>query len=1052
MAPIPASEARVVLRLRGSFAVVRDGSEVPASEFGGRKVRALLRVLAARRGQFVSHDELTEALWPERAPADPAANLQVLVTRARHAVGRPELIRTGPRGYALTAEGWCVVDSDAMLAALRVCASQSGPQALAGYRNALAGADAEVLAEDRYADWAQPHRSLVERMRQEAWERAAGLAIELGEATIAVEYAAAAAAADPLREVAALTLVRALAAAGDPVAALAHYNSYRVLLADELGLDPSPAAAAVQAQLLTPVAGPRRSTPVSVRAAPFDRLRLVGRDDQLDSIRAGLRPGHVVRVAGRSGSGKSRLLAELAAEAHAVSVRAFWADRTEPWTLARALLRELIEADVGVLERLPSRLRSAIASVLPELDPVNDPLAGFDPETRRALVVEAAVRIVEAGRVELLIVDDLQWADPTSLGLLSAIIGRTMQLPVLLAHRSDEVSGPLAEFLRQAPSAATVELGALSRAAIDDLIDDRDLALALAQHTDCTPMALSELIRVLAGEGVLRRDSDGRWRSITADTSHALERVIELADLGQRRAIAARIAAVNDPTVLNVLNVLALLAREAPTRLLAATAESSEPDTLRALAALSAADLVRPGDQGWGFSHDMIGEVAHSAISPAERVRLAAVIATALDAAGGDPAELARHWLTAGDRTRAAGAYVQAASRALAAFADAEAEQLADTGLGIAAAPEIRSGLLEARAQARRRRGDISGARADLRAALDGYDDGPRRASVLATLASLASGADDLLLASELSDLAIVEAAADEAARAGALEVASVIDMNLARTGRAAERADEALAIYRRRGDSRGVARILDARAMATFVEGDIRTGTELLGRVADLFEDSGDLMRTVTPRSTQGHGLVFQNRAIDGLIDADRALDIARTLNHPEGQTYALWHRSEALSALDRADDALAAGQEALAIATRIGHRGWTATAWRAVGIAQQTAGDLDAALDAFTHSLDSSHNLDLFQCWAAARIALVATGQGRLDQASAFVARALADGPGLGQHEARWAQAELACALTDDATPTLVRAAVEAATAGGALLHLPRLAELAGISQAGP
>ena len=60
---------------------------------------------------------------------------------------------------------------------------------------------------------------------------------------------------------------------------------------------------------------------------------------------------------------------------------------------------------------------------------------------------------------------------------------------------------------------------------------------------------------------------------------------------------------------------------------------------------------------------------------------------------------------------------------------------------------------------------------------------------------------------------------------------------------------------------SLGAARILDARAMATFLNVSIRAGTELLDRVAHLFEDSGYLMRTVTPRWTRGHGLVLSSQ-----------------------------------------------------------------------------------------------------------------------------------------------------------------------------------------------
>ena len=92
------------IRLLGGFALLRDGMEVPARAFGGRKARTLIKVLSSRQGQLVSTDVLAAALWPDRSPADPVANLQVLVNRARHALGDPALIITGQHGYTLAPE------------------------------------------------------------------------------------------------------------------------------------------------------------------------------------------------------------------------------------------------------------------------------------------------------------------------------------------------------------------------------------------------------------------------------------------------------------------------------------------------------------------------------------------------------------------------------------------------------------------------------------------------------------------------------------------------------------------------------------------------------------------------------------------------------------------------------------------------------------------------------------------------------------------------------------------------------------------------------------
>src|SRR4029450_12563306 len=95
----------VRLALLGRFRVYRGGEEIPAAAFGGRKVRALLRVLAVRRPDLVSYDALADALWADQPPVDPAANLNVLVNRARRALADPAAVVTGSGGYALGGGG-----------------------------------------------------------------------------------------------------------------------------------------------------------------------------------------------------------------------------------------------------------------------------------------------------------------------------------------------------------------------------------------------------------------------------------------------------------------------------------------------------------------------------------------------------------------------------------------------------------------------------------------------------------------------------------------------------------------------------------------------------------------------------------------------------------------------------------------------------------------------------------------------------------------------------------------------------------------------------------
>jgi DNA-binding SARP family transcriptional activator len=60
---------------------------VPAHELASRKGRMLLKLLVARRGAVVPAVVVAEALWGDRPPADPDANLATLVSRLRSVLG-----------------------------------------------------------------------------------------------------------------------------------------------------------------------------------------------------------------------------------------------------------------------------------------------------------------------------------------------------------------------------------------------------------------------------------------------------------------------------------------------------------------------------------------------------------------------------------------------------------------------------------------------------------------------------------------------------------------------------------------------------------------------------------------------------------------------------------------------------------------------------------------------------------------------------------------------------------------------------------------------------
>lgn len=1043
------------IRLLGRFAVTRDGEEVSASGFGGRLTRRLIRYLVCAEGDLVPRDVLVEALWGQHPPADPDANLNVLVNRARRVLGA-DVLRTGAGGYRFD-PATCVVDAAEFLGAVvegrGLARRRAWPQAAATFARALALWGGEPLPEDLYEAWSEPPRRRLLDAHQEALEGAAEAALAYGDLAEAAAFARQAAEREPLREAAHLLLARALEGTGDRAAALETLRLFSERTREELGLDEPVEVRRLEAALLDDAGQRLQQSRATVRqpvAGAPPALPFIGRDDAMAQARdaVGATPPQPVVVFGAAGSGKSRFLDELARhESNPVAVRAHLAERDADHTFLRAVLGEVVGTAPRRREGLPAPTRAAVGSLLPDLDPGAIP--PLDAPSLRFLLTEGTVALVAAASADrqLFVLDDLQWADASSLDILAVATSRLPGLRLAVAYRPGDVDrdGPAQRFLRGLERLAApprrIPLGPFDPHTFAAFATE-PLRTVLVEHTGRSPFEVVEILTELAAAAVVRRRRDGRWETHPGTERSDLTASV---DAGHRRASRTRIERESGPRR-ELLELVAMLGRDAPARLLAAAAARDRRAVLDELDALSRSGLVQPTERGWTIVHDLIAEVIVEAIPPARRSVLHANLAQALRDDAADPGELAGHLEGAGDAAQAAAAHSSAARRRLERGAFDEADRHATAGLELDVGGAAHTDLLSTRAQARAARGRLTSARKDLRRALRRATAGPERAHLLTQLALLSLGAENLHRADELAELALVESGDDPASRARSLSIAAVVDMNLRRTEQSRARAGEALTLFRRLGDARGVADILDVRGMAEFLDGDVTGAIDAFDRVAALFEDTGQLVRIVTPRSTRGHALVFADRAGEGYADTVAALELAATLGHVEGMAYARWHGSEALTALGRVDEAITAAERALAAAHQIQHRGWTATANLALGLGYAAAGELARACTAYEQALELSEHLPLFRGWAAARLARARIGQGRLSDGETLIELAGEVGPPLGQYETRLADVELRVARKSPGARDVLRQARNAAQRGG---HLASARELVALEQ---
>jgi DNA-binding SARP family transcriptional activator len=271
----------VEFRILGPLEVVGEHGPI---QLGGQKQRALLGGLVIRAGQVVSTDRLLDELWGERPPKTATTSLQNMVSQLRKLLGADVLV-TRPPGYALQAEPHQV---DAARFELLVADARKAPpeERARILREALALWRGPPLADLEFERFAEGEVRRLEELRLGALEERIDADLELGSGGELVPELESLVDRHPARERLRRELMLALYRAGRQAEALEVYHEGRRHLADELGLDPSPALKQLYGSIL-------RQEQVLEKAQPA-----TGPEDHYADVLRALQSGRLVVVLG----------------------------------------------------------------------------------------------------------------------------------------------------------------------------------------------------------------------------------------------------------------------------------------------------------------------------------------------------------------------------------------------------------------------------------------------------------------------------------------------------------------------------------------------------------------------------------------------------------------------------------------------------------------------------------------------------------------------------------------------------------------------------------
>jgi DNA-binding SARP family transcriptional activator len=846
----------------------------------GVKTRSLLAFLALHPAAPHTREALADLLWPEAPPERARHNIANALYDLRQALGSEWLSSDGDHVALCAADLWVDVWEFERLYSAREPISLD--QAVALY--------AGELAPELYDDWIIPRRAA---LHEQYLSALLGLAqAQEQQPEVARVHYQRLIAADPLHEGAYRGLMRGLAHTGRLAEALATYTRLEQTLAAELDVQPEDETRALAEALRGELELRRQHAQRSSQIAPFvgrtaERTRLLARLDQARSGRGG-----IAIVLGESGSGKTRLLEELARAASWRGWQLAWGRGQEfalpapymPFSqaLAAALPSPRVQQLAGQIQPI---WLSMLAGLAPQIaGTLGRP--GWPQSSPDARRLPIALRHVLGGlqRIapHLLILDDAHWADPELWPLLEELRGPLAEMAVLLV-----ISGRIEDLRPQPPAWATlqswdaagalvIQLGGLSQTELGEL----------AVAYGCGPLSpaeMAQLNQASAGNPLLALALlQGGGLSETHQGPEALIGPPALVALMLQRLEALSPGA---HTALQAAAVLGYRFAYPLWEMLCAAAA--------ALPELEQAGLIVIEPDGYRFAHDTLRACAYAHIPARQRRKLHQQALVALERwAPRDTAALLHHAEQAGDHEATARYALSAGEQALAASAFQAALRWCTQALEALPHDDLdrRYTALRGRLRALDILADREAQRRDLALLGDLAErlgDQRRQAEVRQQQADLAwaTGAWDSAQAGAAAALELASQAGDVWQQARALEMLSRVAQNRGQHDQARARLVQAQALYRSIGDPAGEATTTHNLGIVVWALGEHQAAIDQYTVAARLFHDMGDLFQESRALNSLGCALWGVGGYMQARAMHERALAISRDLGDRWGE-----------------------------------------------------------------------------------------------------------------------------------------------------------------------
>lgn len=656
-----------------------------------------------------------------------------------------------------------------------------------------------------------------------------------------------------------------------------------------------------------------RSERGSVRGFRGRSASLVDRREELEALRAGwadARDGtaRILLLVGPAGIGKSRLVEELIAaeELDTVQVasgRSYPYARRTPWKPIAELLWELYDLPTGLepdraavsvardssLSWASSETAALSVALGRDAGEVEE-LAGLAPAERQEAVSGAVTKALSGERAEprLLVLEDLQWGDRTTLDFVTRMPEEALSGPrllVLVARpplSEEEAHGELLErpLDRVEPGPLSADEG---RDLLDALLGEHELPERLVERlvdrAEGVPLFLEEMVDSMAEQGAIREE-DGVWRpTVDPDT-------LEVPD-GIESLLVTRMDTLPSDTK-RVLQYASVVGRRFWSGVLAEKLVGEPVD--EDLERLREGTMVRsmpdsrlPGNREFLFDYLLLQEVAYGSLLRGLRADLHGAVAEWLERQPEDQIpdfhdRVGHHWERSNEPEKAVPHLERAARRA-------------------------------------RDRGALQDARSSLERALDLVEEPDRRASLLGLAENLAADLAETARRAELIDE--LEALGEEtgskhlAAEAGYRRARLALDS--ARLEEARRAGTEALEGFRETGDRSRQGHCLSLLGRVAHLRGDYEEARQRYEASLPLQEQADDQRGEAKLRDRLGLVQIDVGRFEEAIETFGAVRSLCREIRALQAEARSISHQASAMRSLGMLEQAEETAREAV-------------------------------------------------------------------------------------------------------------------------------------------